>query len=362
MADMNELRRLLEQGVISEQDVADAMQQQPRNELAQMMTHGPGMPQPRFDIAPMEMNTMRAENGPNAGQVTPMNFTGGMPQQPQQKLGDRVEVVGRGMGRYSQDGRSVVFADGSTHDLHPQASAMAAKAAFERMKAEAALANQNAGTAKTLEEITSLRNSRSEKARERTEMGAAPQSFLEKKYGKPASGMRWTQEGEPEPIPGMAEPQKVTDAKDVLEILKIAEPLLEKSTGSYGGAALDKLGQVVGISTEGANAAAQLKTLQGTLISKMPKMTGPQSDKDVQLYREMAGQIGDPTIPAERKRAAMDTIRQINERHVGGEAQSSQPAAKTFQSMPAPQSYEGKRMQAPDGTIYKSDGKRWVRQ
>jgi hypothetical protein len=275
MADMNELRRLLEQGVISEQDVADAMQQQPRNELAQMMTHGPGMPQPRFDIAPMEMNTMRAENGPNAGQVTPMNFTGGMPQQPQQKLGDRVEVVGRGMGRYSQDGRSVVFADGSTHDLHPQASAMAAKAAFERMKAEAALANQNAGTAKTLEEITSLRNSRSEKARERTEMGAAPQSFLEKKYGKPASGMRWTQEGEPEPIPGMAEPQKVTDAKDVLEILKIAEPLLEKSTGSYGGAALDKLGQVVGISTEGANAAAQLKTLQGTLISKMPKMTGP---------------------------------------------------------------------------------------
>lgn len=36
--------------------------------------------------------------------------------------------------------------------------------------------------------------------------------------------------------------------------------------------------------------------------------------------------------------------------------------AKTFDSMPDPVSFNGKRIKADDGTIYKSDGKRWTRQ
>jgi hypothetical protein len=41
---------------------------------------------------------------------------------------------------------------------------------------------------------------------------------------------------------------------------------------------------------------------------------------------------------------------------------AGQPAQREFQSMPDPATLAGKRIQAPDGTIYKSDGKKWVRQ
>lgn len=111
---------------------------------------------------------------------------------------------------------------------------------------------------------------------------------------------------------------KVQDAKDVLGILDMVDPLLKKSTGSYAGAAMDAGARVFGVSTSGAQAAAELQALQGALIGKMPKMTGPQSDKDVQLYREMAGQIGDPTLPVKTRQAAANTVRMLNEKYAGG--------------------------------------------
>lgn len=111
--------------------------------------------------------------------------------------------------------------------------------------------------------------------------------------------------------------QKVNDATDALALLDQAETLIPKSTSSYAGVAVDEAARLVGKSTQGAQAAAQLKALEGALISKMPKMSGPQSDKDVLLYKQMAGQIGDPTIPAETKKAAIKTIREINMRHAG---------------------------------------------
>lgn len=113
------------------------------------------------------------------------------------------------------------------------------------------------------------------------------------------------------------ESAKVTDAKDVLALLDQASPLIDKATNSYAGVALDEAARTVGMSPKGAQAAAQLRALEGALISKMPKMSGPQSDKDVLLYKQMAGQIGDPSIPAAQKKAAMSTIREINERHAG---------------------------------------------
>lgn len=115
---------------------------------------------------------------------------------------------------------------------------------------------------------------------------------------------------------------RTRDATEVLALLDQATPLLTQATGSYAGAGVDALARGVGVSTAGANAAAQLKALEGSLISKMPKMSGPQSDKDVALYRQMAGEIGDATIPASRKLAAMQTIRQINERQLGNQGRS----------------------------------------
>lgn len=119
---------------------------------------------------------------------------------------------------------------------------------------------------------------------------------------------------------GKDSPQaKVTDAKDVLQILTQAAPMINKSTSSGAGNLVDATAGFFGHSTTGAQNAASLKALEGSLVSKMPKMSGPQSDKDVLLYKQMAGQIGDPTIPAAQKKAAMDTINQLNSRYAGVE-------------------------------------------
>lgn len=110
------------------------------------------------------------------------------------------------------------------------------------------------------------------------------------------------------------------DANEALALIGTARQLIPKATGSYVGAGVDQIGRVFGASTGGDTAAAQLKALEGALVAKMPKMSGPQSDKDVMLYKQMAGEIGDPTIPASRKMAALKTIEEIQQRAAGGGA------------------------------------------
>lgn len=147
------------------------------------------------------------------------------------------------------------------------------------------------------------------------------------------SGYRYKPDGTLEAIPGGPADQRNSkeatqqgkDASDVISILNQARPLLNNATGSYAGAAVDKAAQVFGHSTPGAEAGAQLKALQGALVSKMPKMSGPQSDKDVLLYREMAGQIGDPTIPVKQRLAAMKTVEELHRKYVPQPDVAGQP-------------------------------------
>lgn len=130
----------------------------------------------------------------------------------------------------------------------------------------------------------------------------------------------------------------VTEAKESLKLIDQAEALLDKSTGSLTGTAVDVVAGALGKSTEGAQAASKLKAIQGALVAKMPKMSGPQSDKDVLLYREMAGQVGDSTLPVETRKAALETIRQIQERYAKvpeGSSKSTPEAATPFKFSPA---------------------------
>ena len=162
--------------------------------------------------------------------------------------------------------------------------------------------------------------------------------------GKTPVGYRWAADGKSlEAIPGgpvMAKTtemqQKVSDAQSVIELLDVARPLIGKSTSSYGGAAVDQVARVFGASTEGSAAAAQLKALEGSLVSKMPKMSGPQSDKDVLLYKQMAGQIGDVTIPAENKMAAMQVIEEINRRYLNQVQAKKVPSVAELPKKAAP--------------------------
>jgi hypothetical protein len=108
---------------------------------------------------------------------------------------------------------------------------------------------------------------------------------------------------------------KAQNAQGIQDILDIADPLIDVATGSATGAARDQVAAWFGFSTEGANATAQLKILEAGLVLGMPRMEGPQSDRDALLYREAAGQIGDPSVPREQKKAAMQTIRRLQQQY-----------------------------------------------
>lgn len=119
----------------------------------------------------------------------------------------------------------------------------------------------------------------------------------------------------------------VTEAKEAINLINQAETLLDTATGSLTGTGVDILAGAFGKSTPGAQSAAKLKAIQGALVAKMPKMSGPQSDKDVLLYREMAAQVGDSTLPTDTRKAALETLREIQERYAKIPTGESKPAA-----------------------------------
>ena len=124
-------------------------------------------------------------------------------------------------------------------------------------------------------------------------------------------------------IPAMP-PTGVRDANEALAIINQARKIIPKATGSYAGVAADHIGRAFGGSTDGDIATGQLQALEGALVAKMPKMSGPQSDKDVALYKQMAGVIGDPTIPRKRKLAALQTVEEIQRRYAGPQQSAPQ--------------------------------------
>lgn len=93
------------------------------------------------------------------------------------------------------------------------------------------------------------------------------------------------------------------------------DKLLDDATGSGIGRLVDGGARIFGVATDGDIATAKLGTLGGQLVALMPKMSGPQSDKDVEMYKQMAGKLDDPTIPVEIRKAALGTIRELNNKY-----------------------------------------------
>lgn len=122
---------------------------------------------------------------------------------------------------------------------------------------------------------------------------------------------------------------RATNAQGINDILDIADPLIDEATGSGSGAIRDKLAAFFGESTEGDQAIGQLRVLQAAMMLAMPRMEGPQSDRDVILYQQAAAELGDPNVPRERKKAAVSTIRELQKKYMerAGTAQET-PAAE----------------------------------
>lgn len=126
---------------------------------------------------------------------------------------------------------------------------------------------------------------------------------------------------------------RTRDAGQVLSLLAEAEKLLPRATGSGGGALLDTIAGASGYATDGAKATAQLRTIAGQLVSKMPRMEGPQSNADVKMYQDMAGDLANPATPREQRLAALQTIRKLSQKYAA--AQRSQPPRGPTASAPA---------------------------
>ncbi|HHP4677627.1 TPA: hypothetical protein ACSB4D_001476 [Acinetobacter baumannii] len=108
------------------------------------------------------------------------------------------------------------------------------------------------------------------------------------------------------------EKQRISRVNAVLDEI---QGILPQATASYAGRGIDLLARGVGLATPGDVATGKLGTLGGQLVALMPKMSGPQSDKDVAMYKQMAGQLDDPTIPLQVRQAALETIRSLNNKY-----------------------------------------------
>ena len=147
-------------------------------------------------------------------------------------------------------------------------------------------------------------------------------------------------------------PTLVSRAKSILtgesvdETGKLVKTTLP--TQSYAGSVIDTVGGVVGISPPGAAESDRLKVISGALVLAMPRMEGAQSDADTKLYREMAGKVGDETVPIKRRLAALDEVQQIYSKY------NKTPEPKNNPPVGAPPDVK----QAKDGNWYSPDPKR----
>ena len=119
-------------------------------------------------------------------------------------------------------------------------------------------------------------------------------------------------------------------------------------TGSGIGAGLDWVASLAGSAPKGAAEADKLRVIGGILTSKVPRMEGPQSNVDVQLYRETAGQVGDATLPRSRRLAALDTVERLlakYEKFNRDEPQIGVPGAMPLQP------FQGQNRRAPDANV-----------
>ncbi|KJZ41311.1 hypothetical protein [Pseudomonas fluorescens] len=122
------------------------------------------------------------------------------------------------------------------------------------------------------------------------------------------------------------------NGEKALALIEQARKDLPKATASGLGTQIDNANRFFGVSTPSAQSAAKLSTIGGNLMMLMPRMEGPQSDADRKGYETMAGRVGDSTLPAAERAAAMDAIVEITNRYNGKAPSQPTPPA----SQPAP--------------------------
>ena len=122
----------------------------------------------------------------------------------------------------------------------------------------------------------------------------------------------------------------------LLTALTQAETILKQGPTASGiGSVRDAAGRVFGVSSDPAVKAAQLDTLSGWLVANVPRMEGPQSNYDVQVYQTMAGKVGDRTVPVKERLAALEQLKNLQTKYKS--LNQSAPTAPNGNLSPAEQ-------------------------
>lgn len=160
--------------------------------------------------------------------------------------------------------------------------------------------------------------------------------------------------------------KREVNAPQVLNLVSQAEALLPKSTGSLAGRGSKFVTQQMGMSTEASRADKQLGVIANALTANVPRMEGPQSDYDVQLYQQAAGDVANTNVPYEDRLAALQTIRTLQQKYLNQEPQGQVSNSGPGFNLPAKgNSYTNDTglptdapRQAPDGNFYIPDPSR----
>lgn len=136
--------------------------------------------------------------------------------------------------------------------------------------------------------------------------------------------------------PSLSKPDtKALQAVSVNDLANRARQVLPQASSGIISNIATMAASAGGIETNKANADAQLKILGGQLTSNVPRMEGPQSDKDVQLYKQMAGDIANPNVPYGTRIKALNTIIDLNQKYLP--QQSAAPSAPVSTAAPTPE-------------------------
>ena len=150
----------------------------------------------------------------------------------------------------------------------------------------------------------------------------------------------------------------------IREVEKLIRPggLLQQATGSGAGALRDTLGNLVGMSSRAADAAAAIPPIADLVLKMVPRFEGPQSERDVKVYEKAAGDLSNSTLPnVQRLAAAREILRLMRDRRGQFSYSESGGGAPTAPSAPAPAGFnEGQTATGPNGQRIVFRGGQWV--
>jgi len=94
---------------------------------------------------------------------------------------------------------------------------------------------------------------------------------------------------------------------DVEEMIKKGG-LIDQSTGSGVGRLADVGAEFFGYATEGSIASSRLEPIAAMITMTVPRFEGPQSEADRKFYERAAGDLANPRLPAEKRKAAGEIV------------------------------------------------------